>query len=107
MYSVRPLPEFTNWLEKLVDSKVRGVVVARIRRLSMGLFGNAKPVGDGVSELRIHLGAGWRVYFAQRGTQIIVLLIGGSKRTQAKDIKRAKALAAALDWEGINNEQTH
>ena len=54
-------------------------------------------MGDGVSELRIHLGAGWRLYFTQRGTQIVVLLVGGSERTQKKDIKRAKALAALLD----------
>lgn len=73
------------------------MVVARIKRLELGLMGDVKPVGDGVSELRIHLGAGWRLYFTQRGKQIIVLLIGGPKRTQEKDIKRAKALAALLD----------
>jgi putative addiction module killer protein len=76
---------------------VRGVVVARIKRLELGLMGDVAPVGDGVSEARIHLGAGWRLYFTQRGTSIIVLLAGGSKRTQTKDIKKAKALAASVD----------
>ena len=97
MFSVKALPEFTSWLDQLADASVRGVVVARIKRLERGLLGDVEPVGDGVSELRIHVGAGWRVYFAQRGSQLVVLLAGGSKRTQKNDIKRAKALAFLLD----------
>jgi putative addiction module killer protein len=97
MFTIKPLPGFTAWLDGLSDPAVRGVVVARIKRLERGLIGDGEPVGGGVSELRIHLGAGWRVYFTQRGTQTIVLLAGGSKRTQKADIKRAKALAALLD----------
>lgn len=97
MFSIKPLPEFTAWLDGLRDSSVRGLVVARIKRLERGLMGDVEPVGEGVSELRIHVGAGWRVYFTQRGTQVVVLLVGGSKRSQKNDIKRAKALAAMLD----------
>ena len=76
---------------------MRGVVLARIKRLERGLMGDVSPVGDGVSELRIHLGAGWRIYFTKRGREIIVLLAGGSKRTQKADVKRAKVLAGLLD----------
>ena len=97
MFTIKPLPEFTEWLDGLSDTAVRGILVARIRRLAFGLMGDVAPVGDGVSELRIHVGAGWRVYFVRHGSQVSVLLAGGSKRTQKADIRRAKALALRLD----------
>ena len=97
VFNVKALPEFTSWLDHLADASVRGVVLARIKRLERELLGDVEPVGEGVSELRIHIGAGWRIYFTQRGGQLIVLLAGGSKRTQKSDLRRAKALAASLD----------
>ena len=97
MFSVEPLPEFISWLDQLADASIRDVVVARIKRLERGLLGDVESVGDGVSELRIHIGAGWRIYFTRRGGHLVVLLVGGSKRSQKSDIKRAKALAALLD----------
>src|ERR1035441_2031757 len=100
MISIRPLPEFTAWLDGLADESMRGVVVARIKRLACGLMGDVQPVGEGDSKLRIHIGAGWRVYFTRRGAELIVLLAGGSKRTQKRDIKRAKTLAVLLDYGG-------
>lgn len=96
MFKIKSLPEFTTWLDGLKDSSVRGLVVARIKRLELGLMGDVEPVGEGVSELRIHVGAGWRIYFTKRGEQIVVLLVGGSKKTQSRDIKKAKTLAATL-----------
>lgn len=74
-----------------------GGVVARIKRLALGLMGDVAPVGEGVSELRIHLGSGWRVYFVRRGIHMIVLLAGGTKRTQKANIKQAKVLASQLE----------
>jgi putative addiction module killer protein len=97
MFFIKPLPAFSAWLNGLADATLRGVLVARIKRLELGLFGDVEPVGDGVFELRVHIGAGWRIYFVQRGGRLIVLLAGGPKRTQKSDIKRAKALAALLD----------
>jgi putative addiction module killer protein len=96
MYSVRALPEFTAWADGLKDEKVQTAISARIRRMELGLMGDVAPVGKGVSELRIHLGAGWRLYFTQRGDRIIVLLAGGSKSSQKKDIQRAQQLARNL-----------
>ncbi len=62
MFSIRPRPQFTAWIDELKDQTVRGVIVARIKRLELGLMGDVQPVGDRVSELRIHLGAGWRLF---------------------------------------------
>jgi len=97
MYIIKPLPDFTQWLDDLADEKTRAIIAARIKRLERGLMGDVESVGDGVSELRIHFGSGWRVYFTRRGERLIILLAGGSKRDQKDDIKRAKKLAALLD----------
>ncbi|RQO54461.1 addiction module killer protein [Paucibacter sp. KBW04] len=97
MIRVKALPEFSHWLNGVPDAKVKAVVAARVLRLSLGLPGDVAPVGEGVSELRIHFGAGWRVYFVQRGNELIVLLAGGSKKSQAADIRKAKTLAKTLD----------
>jgi putative addiction module killer protein len=82
---------FNDWLEALRDKKARAIIRARINRVRLGLLGDCKGVGEGVSELRIDFGAGYRVYFALRGDRIIILLCGGDKSSQNKDIKQAKA----------------
>jgi putative addiction module killer protein len=97
MFRIKPLPEFTTWLDRLQDNRVRGAVLERIKRLGFGLMGDFKALGEGVIELRIDFGAGWRVYFTRCNAQLVVLLAGGAKRTQKRDIKRAKVLAASLD----------
>ena len=96
MFSINPLPELSAWLDGLTDATVRRAAVARVKQLSLGLMGDVEPVSDGVSELRIHVGAGWRVHFVRHRSQIVVLPPGGSKRTQKADIKRAKVLASML-----------
>ncbi|HEO1527564.1 TPA: type II toxin-antitoxin system RelE/ParE family toxin, partial [Pseudomonas aeruginosa] len=75
------------------DRRAKAVIAARIFRLANGLPGDVSPVGQGVSELRIHYGPGYRVYFQQRGTEIVILLCGGDKSSQARDIEMAKRLA--------------
>ena len=84
---------FRKWWTRLKDERAKGLIFARLNRLAFGLAGDVEPVGQGISELRIHYGPGFRVYFQKRGNTIIVLLCGGDKSTQAKDIKAAKRLA--------------
>ena len=90
---------FASWLGDLNDERARAKIAVRIRRLSLGNFGDVKPVGEGVSEARIDYGPGYRLYFVRRGKEVIVLLCGGDKRTQAEDIKSAKAMAKQLKSE--------
>jgi putative addiction module killer protein len=84
---------FISWLNSLTDAQAAVRIVTRIRRLELGNPGGAKSVGEGVSELRIDYGQGYRVYFTRRGKTIIILLCGGDKRTQSKDIKAAQKMA--------------
>jgi len=93
MIEVRQTDLFANWLRKLRDEQARARIQIRIRRLSLGNFGDVKPVGEGVGELRIDSGPGYRVYFLQIGNLLVLLLIGGTKKTQDADIVKAKKLA--------------
>ena len=87
---------FDDWFAQLRDKQAEKRIQARIRRAELGNFGDCEPVGEGVSEMRIHYGPGYRVYFAQRGLEIIILLAGGDKPTQAKGIQAAPRLARQL-----------
>lgn len=93
---IRQTTEFARWFEKLRDPQARGRILARIRRLQLGNPGDVASVGEGVSELRIPFGPGYRVYFVQRGAALVVLLAGGDKKTQSRDVARAKDLARRL-----------
>lgn len=92
-WEIRQTPEFRDWLVKLKDRLAQAIILRRLDRLALGNFGDAKPIGDGVSEFRIDHGPGYRVYFVRRGHMVIVLLCGGDKGSQARDITRAKSLA--------------
>ncbi len=96
MIEIRKTDLFVHWLDELSDIQARARVQVRIERLAAGNPGDAEPVGEGVSELRINYGPGYRVYFKQSGRELIILLAGGDKRTQAKDIKTALRLARDL-----------
>ena len=97
MFSVRPLPEFTAWLNSLKDRVVVQRLSARLRKVTFGNLGDVKPVAKGLFEMREHFGPGWRMYYAQRGNVVIVMLGGGDKSTQARDIAAAMKLAATLE----------
>lgn len=99
MFEVRETPTYRAWFERLRDLRARGRITARVVRVSLGNLGDAKSVGDGVSELRIDYGPGYRVYFTQRGRRVVLLLCGGDKSTQKRDVARAKTLAKELSDE--------
>jgi putative addiction module killer protein len=101
MVQIRETEVFSKWLTALRDGVARARIAVRIQRLAMGNAGDAKPVGEGVSELRIDHGPGYRVYFVRRGAVVIVLLCGGDKRSQTRDIKAAKAMAKELGDDAI------
>ncbi len=93
MIEIRQTEVYANWFAKLRDRQARARIDTRIRRLSLGNPGDVKPVGEGVSELRLDYGPGYRVYFVQRGSHLIILLARGDKSTQARDIQTALELA--------------
>ena len=96
MYTIFKTQEFDAWLGKLRDTKGKSRILARIKSAELGNLGDSKSVGSGISEMRVHFGPGYRIYFKKRGTQIIVLLVGGDKSSQSRDIIKAKALAEEL-----------
>lgn len=99
MFTVRQTQEFRDWLDGLKDVRAQVRVVARVRLAEAGNLGDWKPVGDEVSEMRIAFGPGYRLYFTKRQNILIVLLAGGDKSTQARDIKRAQKILQQLELE--------
>jgi putative addiction module killer protein len=96
---IRQTERYALWFERIRDRRARGAILARIRRLSLGNPGDVAPVGAGIFEMRIHVGQGYRVYFKQTGRTCVILLAGGDKCTQRRDIELAKALAEGLEEE--------
>ena len=96
MIELRKTETYSKWIDALQDLKARARILVRIERLAAGNPGDAKAVGEGVSELRMDFGPGYRVYYTQRGKEIIILLAGGNKSSQSKDIAKAKELARNL-----------
>jgi putative addiction module killer protein len=98
-FDVSETDTFMSWLDRLTDDVAVAAIAARIKRVRFGLFGDVKPVGEGVSELRVNHGPGYRVYFTIKRRKVIVLLCGGDKGTQRRDILEAKRLAKGVDDE--------
>jgi len=96
MVEIRKTERFAKWLDGLRDLHARARVMARIERLASGNPGDVRPVGEGVSEMRIHYGPGYRVYFTHRGRELVILLAGGDKTSQASDVRTAVGLAREL-----------
>ena len=93
MVELKQTETFRKWWTGLKDDRARGAIFGRLDRLAYGHAGDVQPVGEGISELRIHHGPGYRVYFQRRGNTLVVLLCGGDKSSQARDIRTAKRLA--------------
>jgi putative addiction module killer protein len=89
-------PTFAAWFDDLRDRKAKSKIASRIARIELGLMGDVKSVGSGVSEVRIDFGPGYRLYFTRRGDQLIILLVGGDKSSQQRDIAKAKEIAAQI-----------
>lgn len=96
MYQIKPLPEFDVWFDSLKDPTTRARLIRRLDKAAQGLLGDIEPVGEGVSEMREFFGPGWRMYYIEQGDVLIVMLGGGTKATQSRDIKRAKELARTM-----------
>jgi putative addiction module killer protein len=96
MYTVKRMPEFDEWLASLRDSMTRIRLARRLEKVQRGLLGDVAPVGEGVSEMREFFGPGWRMYFVERDGMLIVMIGGGDKSTQSKDIVRAIALSRTI-----------
>ena len=96
-YTVKRLEEFSDWLKGLKDGLTRQRLIKRLRKAQLGNLGDVEPVGDGVYEMREHFGPGWRMYYVQRGSTLIVMLGGGDKSTQQADIGKAIRLAKSLE----------
>ena len=99
MYQIVETEEFSQWLSDLKDVKTRLRLIKRLRRASLGNLGDVRSVGGGVFEMREFFGPGWRMYYIQRNHLLVVMLGGGKKSTQVKDIQRAKALAQEVTYE--------
>ncbi len=97
MIEVRQTDEFSTWLRKLRDTRAKAKIAIRIDRLANGNPGDVAPVGEGVSEMRIHYGPGYRIYFVAEKDRVVILLCGGDKSTQAADVRKAKELATTLE----------
>lgn len=97
MFEVRQTPAFDRWLENLPDLRARELIAKRIVRMQSGLLGDVEPVAEGVSELRVHHGPGYRLYFVRRGKILFLLLWGGDKASQERDIRKAKELAKTME----------
>ncbi len=94
---------YAQWIGRLRDVRAKAKILLQVDKMELGLFGDVEPIGDGLSELRIHYGPGYRVYFGKEGQQIYLLLCGGDKSTQSKDIKKAKAYWKSHKRRGSND----